>query len=130
MFWPDLASSHDGHDVSQYLNQNDVQLVDKGFNRQNCPQARPIETLWLILKNMVYDEGWEAKTLDHLQRRITKKLEEIDIKIVQQMFSNIRKQLRKIANNGLYEACSPLMYRTRIHVFSFDIRKKSLKLHV
>ena len=67
LFWPDLASSHYGHDVLQYLNQNDVQFVDKEFNPQNCPQARPIETMWSILKNMVYDEGWEAKTIDHLQ---------------------------------------------------------------
>ena len=56
---------------------------------------------------MVYGEGWEAKTIDHLQRRIAKKLKEIDIKIVQQMFSDtIEKQLRKIADNGPYEACS------------------------
>ena len=102
MFWLDLPSSHYGHDVLQYLNQNDVQFVDKEFNSQ----ARPIETLWLILKNMVYNEGWKAKTIDHLQLRIAKKLKEIDIKIVQQMFSGIRKQLRKIADNRPYEACS------------------------
>ena len=106
MFWPDLTSSHYGHDVLQYLNQNDAQFVNKEFNPQNCPQARPIETLWSILKNMVYDEGWEAKTIDHLQRQIAKKLKEIDTKIVQQMFSGVRKQLRKIADNGPYEAYS------------------------
>ena len=64
MFWLDLALSDYGHDVLQYLNQNDVQFVDKEFN----PQACPIETLWSILKNMVDDEGWEAKTIDQLQR--------------------------------------------------------------
>ena len=101
MFWPDLPSNHYGHDVLQYFNENDVQFVDKEFN----PQARPIETLWSILKNMGYDEGWEAKTIEHLQQRIAKKLKEIDIKIVQQMFSDIRKQLRKIADNRPYEAC-------------------------
>ena len=90
MFWRDLASSHYGHDVLQYLNQSDVQFVDKEFNPQNCPQVRPIETLWLILKNMVHDEGWEAKTIDHLQRRIAEKLNEIDIKIVQQTFSGLQ----------------------------------------
>ncbi|CAM4824600.1 unnamed protein product [Rotaria magnacalcarata] len=106
LFWPDLASSHYGNNVLQYLDQNDVQFVDKKFNPQNCPQARPIETLWSILKNMVYDEGWEAKTINQLRRRIAKKLKEIDIKVVQQMFSGIRRQLRKIADNGPYEACS------------------------
>ena len=102
MFWADLPSSHCGHDVLQHLNQNDVQFVDKEFN----PEARPIETLRSILKNMGDDQGWEAKTNDHLQRRIAKKLKEIDIKIVQQMFSDIGKQLRKIGDNRPYEGCS------------------------
>ena len=102
MFWSDLASSHYGHDVLQYLNENDVQFVDKEFNFQ----ARPIDTLWSILKNMVYDEGWEAKTIDHLQRRVANKLKEINIKIVQQIFSGVRKQLRKIADKGPCKACS------------------------
>ena len=93
-----------------------MQFVDKEFNPQNCPQARPIEVLWSILKNMVYDERWEAKTIDHLQRRIAKKLKEIDIKIVQQMFSGIRKQLRKIADNGPYEACSS-EYTEHVYMF-------------
>ena len=75
LFWPDLPSSHYGHDILQNLNENDVQSVDKEFNPQNCPQARPIETLWSIHKNMVYDEGWETKTIDHLQRRIAKNIE-------------------------------------------------------
>ena len=57
LFWSDLPSSHYGHYVLQYLNQNDVQFVGKEFNPQNCPQARLIETLWSILKNMAYDEG-------------------------------------------------------------------------
>ncbi|CAM4837343.1 unnamed protein product, partial [Rotaria magnacalcarata] len=106
LFWSDLASSHYGHNVLQYLDQNDVQFGHKEFNLQNCPQARPIETLWSILKNMVYDDGWEAKIINQLRRRIARILKEIDINIVQQMFLGIRKQLRKIADNGPYEACS------------------------
>ncbi|CAF1655177.1 unnamed protein product [Rotaria magnacalcarata] len=94
------------HTKGKYLDQNDAKFVYKEFNPQNCPQACPIETLWSILKNMVYDEDWEAKTINQLRRRITRKLKEIDIKIAQQMFLGIRKQLRKIADNGPYEACS------------------------
>ncbi|CAF3391516.1 unnamed protein product [Rotaria socialis] len=99
-----FATSH--HTKGKYLDQNDVQFVHKELNLQNCPQARPIETLWPILKKMVYDEGWEAKTSNQLRRRIARKLKETDIKIVQQMFLSIRKQLRKIADTGPYEACS------------------------
>lgn len=106
LFWPDLASSHYSGKVTSYLKQNGIRFVTKNCNPQNCPQARPVETFWSILKNMVYDEGWEAKNLTQLQRRIAMKLEEIDITVVQKMFSGIKSQLRKIAHNGPYEACS------------------------
>jgi hypothetical protein len=55
---------------------------------------------------MVYDQGWEAKNIDHLKQRIQQKMNEIDIEVVQTMFSGIRKQLKKIADHGPYKACS------------------------
>lgn len=83
LFWPDLASSHNSN----------IEFVDKQFNPRNCPQARPIVSLWAILKNMVYDRGWEAQSIDQLKRRIQRKMKEIDVIVVQKMFSGIRKQL-------------------------------------
>ena len=53
--------------VTSYLDQNNIQFEDKHFNSQNCPQTRPIETVWSILKNMVYDQGWEAKNINQLK---------------------------------------------------------------
>ena len=40
LLWPDLASSHYGHNVVQYLDANGVQFVHKELN----PQTRQIET--------------------------------------------------------------------------------------
>jgi hypothetical protein len=88
------------------LNENEIQLVPIKFNPQNCPQSRPIETLWTIIDDMVYDKGWEARNIDQLKKRITTKLKETDIKLVQTMFLGIRKQLREIADKRPYEACS------------------------
>ncbi len=82
------------------MDKNGIQFVSKHFNPQNCPQSRPIKTLWALLKNMVYDQGWEATNIDQLKRRIMKKMKEIDMKVVQAMFSGIRKQLRKIVDHG------------------------------
>ncbi|CAF1531164.1 unnamed protein product [Adineta ricciae] len=106
LFWPDLASSHYSNTVTRYLDQNNVEFVDRQFIPQNCPQARPIESLWSILQTMVYDKGWEAKNINQLERRIRQKIKEIDIKVVQVMFLGIRRQLRKIADHGPYKACS------------------------
>ncbi|CAF3429238.1 unnamed protein product [Rotaria socialis] len=105
LFWPDLASSHYGHDVIWCLNDNKVKFVPIEYNPQNCPQSCPIETLWSIIDDMVHDNGWEAKSIDQLKRRIIAKLKEIDLKLVQTMLSGIRTQLRKIADKGPYEAC-------------------------
>ena len=52
------------------------------------------ETFWSILEQLIYAGGWEAKSIDQLKKRVTKKLNEVDIKVVQTMFSGIRKQLR------------------------------------
>ncbi|CAF2066770.1 unnamed protein product [Rotaria magnacalcarata] len=103
---PDSARSHYGLTVIQYFNQNRISFVSEQSNPQNCPQARPIETLWFILEQMVYAGGWEAKNVDQLKRRTSKKLSELDIDVAQTMFSNIRKQLRQIADKEPYEACS------------------------
>jgi transposase len=106
LFWPDLASSHYSKIVTQYLDNNSIEFVEKDYNPQNCPQDRPIETFWSILSNKVYEKGWEAKSINQLKIRISKKLKEIDISVVQSMFSGIRTQLRKIADQGPYSACS------------------------
>ncbi|CAF3637340.1 unnamed protein product [Rotaria socialis] len=97
--------NHYGHDVIWCLNDNKVKFVPIEYNPQNCPQSCPIETLWSIIDDMVHDNGWEAKSIDQLKRRIIAKLKEIDLKLVQTMLSGIRTQLQKIADKGPYEAC-------------------------
>ncbi|CAF0986273.1 unnamed protein product [Rotaria magnacalcarata] len=89
LFWPDLSSSHYGHDVIHYLNSNKVKLVPIAYNPQNCAQSRPIETLWSIINDMVDDNGWETKTIDQLKRRAIAKFKEIDLKLVQTMLSGV-----------------------------------------
>ena len=112
LFWPDLARSHYGLKVMEYLDQNGIHFVSQQKNPQNSPQARPVETLWSILAQMVYAGAWEAKSINQLKKRIMKKLNELDIKVVQTMFLDIRKILRKIVDKEPYEACS---FRFSIH---------------
>ena len=101
-----MARSHYGLKVMEYLDQNGIHFVLQQKNPQNCPEARPVETLWSILEQMVYAGAWEAKHINQLKKRIMKKLNELDSKVVQSMFLDIRKKLRKIADKGPYEACS------------------------
>ena len=60
----------------------------------------------LFLNKMVYAGAWKAKNINQSKKRIMKKLNELDIKVVQSMFLDTGKQLRKIADKRPYEACS------------------------
>ena len=53
MFWPDLASSHYGGRVQEYLKSNKICYVPKWCNPANCPKLRPIEDLWGNIKQKV-----------------------------------------------------------------------------
>ena len=100
-----MARSHYDLKVMEYLDQNGIHFVPQQKNPQNCPQARSLEMLWSVLEQMVYASTWQAKNINQLKKRIMKKLNELDIKVVQSMFLDIPKQLRKIADKGPYEAC-------------------------
>ena len=89
LFWPDLARSHYGLKVMEYLDQNGIHFVHQQKNPQNCPEARPVETLWSIFEQMVYAGACETKNINQLKKRIMKKLNELDIKVVQSMFLDI-----------------------------------------
>ena len=60
LFWPDLARAHYSKESVAWMNEN-VYFVDETTNPPNVPQARPIENLWGILAQKVYEGGWEAK---------------------------------------------------------------------
>lgn len=56
-FWPDLASCHYSKDVVQWYNNNGVQFIPKELNPPNCPQFRPIEKYWAIMKRKLKMKG-------------------------------------------------------------------------
>ena len=73
LFWSDLAGAH-------YSNHG-IKYVKRSHNPPNVPQARPIETIWTLLEQKVYERGWEGKTLEQLAKRIVLKAKEIDQKL-------------------------------------------------
>ena len=91
LFWPDLAMSHYASSITKFLENQNINIVPKEKNLQNCPQARPAEVLWSILNEKIYASGWETKTIGQLKRRINQKLKGIYMKSVQAMFPSIKK---------------------------------------
>ncbi len=66
------------------------------------PQARPIESIWTLLKRKVYENNWQGNDLDALARKINQKAKELDQKILQAMIECVRKKLWAMWRDGLY----------------------------
>jgi hypothetical protein len=47
-----------------------INFVEKFENPANIPECRPIEIFWSILKGLVSEDAWSAKTLSELDKRI------------------------------------------------------------
>ena len=83
------------------MTENGVQYVPKDQNPPSCPQIRPIENFFGILKQKVYEGNWSAKSRQLLIRRIKKCIKEIDMDIVIKMFDNLDEKIRQAQQYGL-----------------------------
>jgi hypothetical protein len=52
----------------------------------NVPQVRPIETIWTLLEQKVYENNWETQNPHQLPRRIATNVKKIDQKVVTNSF--------------------------------------------
>lgn len=100
VFWPDKASAHYGKKSIDFLNAHNVKFVPKSHNPTNLPQCRPIEDLWGTLTDLVYENGWAAKDLKQLKRRVKSCVKKLDLESVRRSFQSIRRQLRKVYTSG------------------------------
>ena len=100
MFWSDVASAHYSKKAIEYYNSNNNRFVPKDQNLPNCPQIRPIEDFWLILKRKVYENGWQAKSAEQLKRIIIASLKKIDKNICHRLMSRIHAKIRIASDLG------------------------------
>lgn len=100
VFWPDLATAHYAKETTDMLQHQNITFVNKLENPPNLPQCRPIENFWSFLKSLVYSDGWEAKNIDQLKRRIRKVLKTIDTTSLCRDFEGMIKKLKCVAKHG------------------------------
>ncbi|KAL4490736.1 hypothetical protein ABPG72_021790 [Tetrahymena utriculariae] len=103
VFWPDLASSHYANSVTKFLNEKQIQFVQKQENPANVPECRPIEDFWQILKGLVYQKNWQALSLEKLEIRIKNCIKKIDINLVKNLANSVSKRLSDVHEKGVTE---------------------------
>ena len=86
-----------------FLCENLLHHVDKTDKPANLPKARPIEDFWSQLKDKVYENNWEAKTLRPLEVKIRKCLQGLDTATIQITMDSVKKRLDKIRRLDIIE---------------------------
>ena len=100
LFWPDLAGAHYSNVTVPWMEEN-LHFVKKASNPPNVPQARPIENLWVILAQKVYEGGWQASTQQKLISRIQSQQKKIDSNFLQNLMGSVKTKLRSIVDSGV-----------------------------
>lgn len=97
LFWPDLASCHYGSQAIQWYQKNSIVYVKKDTNPPNCPQLRPIERFWAVMKFRLRKSGKAADSLEKFKRDWNRVAKTVDKSIVQDLMHSMRSKVRKLA---------------------------------
>ena len=66
--WPDLVSAHYAKTTLNWLAEKGINFVEKNINPPNCPQFRPIERYWAIVKRVFKKTGKAAGNMQEFKK--------------------------------------------------------------
>lgn len=100
MFWPDLASCHYSKEVLEWYAANNVNFVAKEINPPNCPEFRPIEQYWAIVKRKLRGCGKEVTNAQQMRLKWNKFADTVSPATVQTMMASITSKVRQFVRSG------------------------------
>lgn len=95
LFWPDLASAHYAKSTLRWFEDNDVDFVEKDINPPNCPQLRPIERYWAIVKRVFKKDGKANRTMAVFKKNWNAAAKKCDQSAVQNLMKRVKSKVRE-----------------------------------
>ena len=72
-----------------------IPYVPKENNQPKCPQLRPIENFWAILKRKVYKWGHVPSNVDALEQKIKRTIKSIEKEVFVFLFDELSEKYKK-----------------------------------
>lgn len=70
IFWPDLASAHYARSTLALLDSKGINFVSKEENPPNCPELRPIERYWALVKRNLKKDGSLSENMQGMKKKL------------------------------------------------------------
>lgn len=100
-FWPDLASCHYSKATAKWYEENNIVLVPREANPPNCPELRPIERYWALVKRILKLSKQEAKTIEDFKKKWTAATKKVLNTTIIAMMSGIPEKIHQFCVNKL-----------------------------
>lgn len=83
----------------EWYKTNNINIVPREANPPNCPELRPIERYWALIKRSLKKTRKVAKTATEFQHRWRKAYGEVDQATVHNLMKNVKKKVREFYSN-------------------------------
>jgi hypothetical protein len=100
IFWPDKAACHYAKKTVAWMNDKNIDFVPKNMNPTNCPELRPIERLWAIVKGKLRRSGRVMNTPDNLKKNWDREVDKLGKPFVRRLMEGVRSKVREFIREG------------------------------
>lgn len=94
LFWPDLASSHYAKATLEWYKANNLNFVPRQANPPNCPELRPIEKYWAIVKRYLNKTHGASKNEADFKRKWKKSMDKVTRMTVQRLMGEVKRKVK------------------------------------
>ena len=95
LFWPDLATCHYARTVLEWYQRNGINFVPKDKNPPNCPELRPIEKYWALVKQKLKKSQKQPTSLSDFEKEFNKASAALGSTTVCNLMRSVRSKVRK-----------------------------------
>lgn len=99
-FWPDLASCHYSKKAIEWYQTNSVMIVPKEANPPNCPELRPIERYWALVKKQLKATKGSAQNEKEFGKKWAASTRKVRKETVKALMEGIPEKVKNFIKNN------------------------------
>ena len=100
LFWPDLASCHYARSTTEWMETKGIKYVEKDMNPPNCPEIRPIERFWAIMKAKLRKYFPPSNNVNQFKQDWSRATRMVSNSSVRNLMGGVRHNVREIVKNN------------------------------